>query len=283
MKAIRAHLLIISILSLQVFVIGIELTSNDQKADRSIRVVGPAVLMIYVPAGAFMMGSNKLPEAKPQHEKSVKSFWLSEAEITFAQYVTFLNDARPSVEERSKWIKDDQESKFSHIFYYFNKYECDPGWENQPVQNVSWLGAKAFCDFYGLRLPTEAEWEYAAGGPEHYPYPWGIEFDPEMCCSSLNNSGRTPPTMPIRSFDANDYGLYDMAGNVWEWCEDWFYPGYNLGEKQKLEEGEPMGKVLRGGSWLDDEKTVQVFVRQWGKPEDMKSYNGFRPAMDSHH
>ena len=138
--------------------------------------------------------------------------------------------------------------------------------------NVTWEDARAFCDYYGYRLPTEAQWEKAARGSEPRRYPWGDSWDAQRCNnwefpenSVMLNLHEGGGTLPAGWFDgsrspakngASPYGAMDMAGNVWEWCEDWYNfdyyaqsPGRNPEPKFGKPRGSPNGKILLGGSW----------------------------------
>ena len=123
----------------------------------------------------------------------------------------------------------------------------NPGWgkDDHPIVGINWDDASAFCDWAGSRLPTEAAWESAArGGHEGRKYPWGTAISERE--AEYNSRGGT---VPVASYPANDFGLYDMAGNVWEWCADWY--GEYSGSQQKDPAGPSTGtrRVLRGGSW----------------------------------
>jgi formylglycine-generating enzyme required for sulfatase activity len=167
--------------------------------------------MVDIPGGTFDMESTG-------ETITVGDFKMSETEVTWGQYCEFLNAKQPGPLLRKKWIKLSDEEESSHISRSGKTYKVDEGWVNHPVVNVSMAGAKAFCVYYGLRLPKEAEWEYAAGGPNHTKYPWGDEFDATKFCFKGNRGSGNPKTMPIKSFSENGYGLYDMAGNTAEWC-----------------------------------------------------------------
>lgn len=221
--------------------------------------------MVSIPGGTFEMGtaiSDQDPDSSfdddedPVHTVNISSFNLSETEVTLSQYCEFLNSVQPATSERKKWIRLKGEEyggwkEEIHVYYSNDTYYVDSGWSDHPAVNVSWFGAAAFCDYYGLRLPTEAEWEYAAGGPNHYEYPWGDNFDDSECRYWDNRGDGTPPTMPVKSYSGNGYGLYDMAGNVREWCMDEHDRDYyaNCPTKDPCNKGGTLYKILRGGSW----------------------------------
>jgi len=231
------------------------------------KVVGPGIKLIRIPGGTFRMGSYDGEEdEKPVHTVTVSGFWMGEAEITIQQYCDFLNSQRPDESTRRSWIsiRSDHSGYPTEIWYENDTYRPTSGYGNNPVNSISWLGAQAFCEHYGLRLPTEAEWEYAAGGPYHYKYPWGNEWVEGMCCCNRTWRKREDPcpTVAVKSYPANGYGLYDMAGNLWEWCSDWYdvYPGGSRDEN--------MGKyrLLCGGSWRDDASGLRCANRGSGGP-----------------
>ena len=160
--------------------------------------------------------------------------------------------------------------------------------DNYPVVWVNWNDASEFARWMGKRLPTEAEWEYAArGGMESKRYPWGDELDPTR---AIYNHRRNPwmvwsvdvalkSLKPVRSFDPNPYNLFDMAGNVWEWCSDWYSRSYYAASPQRDPQGRKgPGRVLRGGSWSNTD--VRVAYRLNSGPEYRNLYVGFRCAKD---
>jgi formylglycine-generating enzyme required for sulfatase activity len=185
--------------------------------------------MVWVPAGAFLMGTADggplFANAAPVHKVRItRGFWLGKYEVTNAQWQRYLKEIGAPA-----GVGD----------YY-------PAWD------VSWKDAGAYCRHYGLSLPTEAQWEYAAAGPETRQFPWGNDWDPQKCCN-FNNRSRTGTTWPVGSFPqgASWCGALDMAGNVWQWCQDWFDPGYYAKSPPADPPGPEKGeyRVLRGGSW----------------------------------
>ena len=158
--------------------------------------------MVLIPAGSFKMGSNDGEDhAKPVHTVSIDAFYMDEYEVTNAQYREFVQAIGHS--EPRYW----DDSKFNQ--------------PNQPVVGVSWNDADAYARWVDKRLPTEAEWEYAArGGLSGRKYPWEDTISLSQACYDSDKP------KSVGSYSANGYGLYDMVGNVWEWCADWYDSDY---------------------------------------------------------
>jgi formylglycine-generating enzyme required for sulfatase activity len=168
-------------------------------------------------------------------------------------------------------------------------YWSDPKWngDDHPVVGVSWDDAMAFCGWAGLRLPSEAEWEYACRAGTTTPFSFGSTITTEQ----VNYNGNFPylggkegeyreGTVPVGSLPVNAWGLHEMHGNVWEWCEDWFgeySKAPSDGSAQKEEHGSGR-RVLRGGSWIGLARCCRSASRIGGHPGDRDDLVGFRPA-----
>lgn len=192
--------------------------------------VGPdGQTLVWVPGGSFMMGSEDGEDYEgPVHRVTLSGFWIGQCEVSNAQYRAFCNATRRQFPPDSSRGND------------------------HPVVSVSWEDAKAYCDFYGYSLPTEAQWEYAAGGAESLIYPWGDEWIPENLCWR-GNPGPDTDTFPVGSFPAGVSwcSALDMAGNLWEWCADWWAYDYYQVSPELNPTGPENGeaRALRGGSW----------------------------------
>lgn len=255
--------------------------------------------MVLVPGGVFTMGSedNDIKEFAPVHKVHVDSFYMDVFEVTNELFAEFLNEVRPSEEKDAKrwnWVVlrsdlSEEERKFwwpTEIIYEEKEYKAFSGFESYPVMTVSWDAADAYCKWAGKRLPTEAEWERAArGGLEQKRFPWGNEIPTSgiVYAKRWIDNLAPPPTQPVGSYHPNAYGIFDMAGNVWEWCYDWFTMDYYKKSPEKNPRGPESGdeKVLRGGSWVSSSNDLRVATRNSHPPFITDDGIGFRCAMDA--
>ncbi|MCI0691054.1 formylglycine-generating enzyme family protein [candidate division KSB1 bacterium] len=236
--------------------------------------------MVAIPAGYFMMGSNDGGDnEKPVHKVYVSAFLMDKYEVTVAQYQRFIAATGHRLPEN------------------WNEQLQNP---NRPAVNVDWNDANAYANWAGKRLPTETEWEYAARGGNtgmegkpHYQYPWGNEASATKANFDVDGSrGRQREGWGIAklylkdvgSYSPNSYGLYDMAGNVWEWCTDWFDPNYYKTSPERTPKGPANGtyRVLRGGSWYHNANSMRCFKRRGRGPAIRGGYFiGIRCARDA--
>lgn len=202
-------------------------------------------------------------DASPPYQVSLDAFAMEVTEVTFEQYIAFLNWLRTQGRNHLTGcdgficIQTINENPNAAITFDSANYNAPPGLLNHPAYGVTWYGANAYCNAIGRRLPTEAEWERAARGDDGRIYPWGNTFDPNLTKTRIPRDA-PPGTVPVGSFmaGASPYGVLDMAGNVAEWVSDWYSEDYyNQLANQPQPVVDPQGppialqKVLRGGSW----------------------------------
>jgi len=230
--------------------------------------------MALVPAGNFMMGSEDGDsDERPVHEVYLDEFYIDVYEVTNARYAECVQVGKcdpPSSSES----------------YLRDSYYGDPDYADYPVIYVSWHDAQAYCEWRGARLPTEAEWEKAArGGLQGKSYPWGDENP--VCENGVENGAKfdddrcnDTDTESVGGFSPNGYGLYDMAGNIWEWVGDW-YDVHNYGSSSSDNPQGPLSgvyRVLRGGSWLSDPSGLRAAHRIRNVPNGRGYSLSFRCA-----
>jgi formylglycine-generating enzyme required for sulfatase activity len=259
--------------------------------------------MVHVPAGTFIMGSTVVQTEQviqdcqdtygsdgecrreicrglqPAHSVSLESFWLDQTEVTNAMFSVFLNEQGNRSENGVYWFEPGAGHRgivYGYIRELDGVFSTQRGYEDHPVIEVSWYGAAAYCEWAGGRLPTEAEWEYAARGPETNIFPWGDNFDGErtnycdkLCAYKWRDTGTIDGAsrwVAVGSYPlgASWVGALDMAGNVHEWVNDTWSEGDDL-------------RVSRGGSWFDRSYRMSAVCRKGLTPSSARMHwVGFR-------
>ena len=217
------------------------------------------VTMRLVPAGEFTMGSENYDHEKPIHTVYLDAFYMDIYEVTNALY--------KACEEAGGCTPPQDTSRYD-----------DPKYENHPVVYVDWNQATAYCEWRGASLPTEAQWEKAARGTDGRTYPWGEGID----CDKANYYSCKGDTTPVGNYESgkSPYGIYDMAGNVWEWVNDWYDSEYYKSSPSANPLGPDSGqyRVLRGGSWGSADYDIPSADRFYYSPVNIRSFVGFRCA-----
>jgi formylglycine-generating enzyme required for sulfatase activity len=294
--------------------------------------------MVWIPGGEFWMGSDEsdFTDARPWHRVYVSGFWMDKTEVTNEQFEKFVRatgyvtiaERTPTREEFPTapqenlvagsvvFTPPDQAVPLDNHLQWWSyvkganwRHPIGPdsdlkGKEKYPVVHIGYDDALAYCKWAGKRLPTEAEFEFAArGGLDRKPYAWGDEFRPGGKWMANTFQGHFPDkntgedgfvgTAPVGSFPPNRYGLYDIAGNVWEWCSDWYRPDYYKiladkgvarnpqGPPDSFDPSEPGTKkrVHKGGSFLCTDQYCKRYEpggRGKGEPDTGTNHLGFR-------
>jgi formylglycine-generating enzyme required for sulfatase activity len=222
--------------------------------------------------GSYEGGRDEIP----RHRVNISSFAIDIHPVINEQFVRFLEALGG---EKDSNHNDIIRLKDSRIKKTGGRYSIESGYSKHPVVGVTWYGAVAYAKWVGKRLPTEAEWELAAkGGDENSLYPTGADIEKSQANFFSSD------TTPAMSYPPNCYGLYDMAGNVYEWCQDWY--GYNYYETSVQEPDDPKGplqgvyRVLRGGCWKSLREDLRCCKRHRNNPGTVNSTYGFRCATD---
>ena len=262
--------------------------------------------MVFIDGGEFTMGTNDaFPFEGPEHRVFVDGFYMDVTEVTNRQFRDFVEATgyeTESEKQESSGFFDADTGQWKLLDGADWRHPEGPGSnlegkDDYPVIHVSWDDATAYAEWAGKRLPTEAEWEYAArGGLEGAVYPWGDALRPRGMHRANVWQGRFPVRdqstdgfsgpAPVQRFAPNGYGLYDMAGNVWEWVADWYSSSYYRESPRKNPKGPVMGqeKINRGGSWLCSENYCQgyrVAARQKTARDSGLNNVGFRCVRDA--
>ncbi len=260
--------------------------------------------MVFVPAGEFAMGSDRemaeyarrlcsestpdlavaackaaaFRDEQPAHRVRLDAFWLDQTEVTNQQYRACVSAGECDPPGQDAWSNRPN-------------YYADPAYSPHPVVNVDWQMAAGYCAWADARLPTEAEWEYAARGPEARVFPWGDDFDPsrlnycDASCPLLADESHVdgyPDTAPVGSFPsgASWIGALDMAGNVREWVDGWYgvYPSADTMNPKGPSTGDL--RITRGGAWYDTPEDTRSTNRGSELPDYFRHNLGFRCAGD---
>jgi len=233
------------------------------------------IKMVKVSGGNFLMG-DFINNTNLVHKVQVHSFRISETTVTNQQYCDFLNSERNKIE--SSYIKTD--SSFSRIVLENNVYVVKEPYASFPVCEVSWHGASKFCEWMGGRLPTEAEWEFAARSRgKKLAYATGKDINRHLANGLFTeNDEHWHSLLPVKSFASNDLGLYEMSGNILEWCYDWFDTEFYQESPDLNPKGPVKGdlKVVRGGAWCFGKEQAATYYRNSAKPSIRNNYTGFR-------
>jgi len=225
----------------------------------------PDSSMVLIPAGDFIMGknTNNPTDWQPEHKVSIAAFYMDKYEVTNKQYYEFCLKTKNPLPE----------------FWGSSQFKCSLDYPDYPVVGVTSTDALNYAKWAGKRLPTEAEWEYAArGGLQNRSYPWGDQID----STKANYGKKYKTTLKVGTFKPNDYGLYDMAGNVWEWTSDYYGADYYSGSPDSNPKGPIKGRfrVIRGGSWHSGAMCQQIYFRN-GLPTSWVDFAvGFRCVKD---
>ena len=244
--------------------------------------ITPLPTWVEIPAGEFKMGSDKGgSNEKPVHTVKITAFSMSQHETTFEQYDYFVWKMRQA---NIKQVIDGKEMEY--------RYPFDESWGRgkQPVINVSWNDAQAYTNWVSkeisqtCRLPSEAEWEYAARAGTETAYPWGDDVGKNNAnCNGCGSEWDAKQTAPVGSFNPNSFGLNDMHGNVWEWVQDLYHDRYQGAPANgEAWEGNDGPRVLRGGSWYYTPGFLRSAYRNGSVPVYRDLYIGFRIVCSSH-
>lgn len=269
---------------------------------------GDGIIMVFIPPGEFTMGSEEKDYEKPLHKVDLSGYWMGKTEVTKKQFNLFVKD---------KGYVTEAEKSGGALTWTGEKWEKiesinwrNPGFEqedNHPVVCVSWNDALEYCKWLSnkkgvnFKLPTEAQWEKAARGTDKRKYPWGnlapsgerVNFADKQAWIKAKRSRADKDiddgyayTAPVGSYSAgvSPYGLLDMAGNVWEWCSDWYGSDYYKNAPKKNPPGPESGtrprRVMHGGAWSDPAVNLRCAHRGYAEPSERGTILGFRLCQD---
>ena len=235
---------------------------------------------VLIPAGSFLMGSTEHADASPIHEVNLSDFFMSAYMVTNRQFALFLNSISVGNEEGGTYLWLNTFNKMCRVTLGDNgAYRARYGFETHPVAGVNWYGAYIFSLWVGGMLPTEAQMEKAIrGGKTNQLYPWG---DDSPNADLVNFGENVGSTTPVGNYPPNKYGLYDISGNLAEWCIDWYSKEYYIASGLTTSKGPSKGsdKVIRGGSWNAGAERLKCSSRDKSWPRMGRTSVGFRPVF----
>jgi formylglycine-generating enzyme required for sulfatase activity len=248
-----------------------------QKNATTYQVVSPLVInhkdksvLVRIPAGEFEMGDGKYGD-EPKHKVYLDTYYIGVYAVTNKQYEQFVRETGHRRPNKADWG-----SPIWRGDSYPKKYA------DHPVVCVSWDDATAYCKWAGLMLPTEAQWEKAAMGSKNYIYPWGNKWDSSKC---RNYGSSVKGTCGVYDYPlgVSGYGVYNMSGNVWEWCRDFYSADYYNSidsYRNPIGPSEGASRVLRGGSWwFDDDDFFRAAYRNIVDPSRLYDDYGLRACL----
>ncbi|HEV2472820.1 MAG TPA: SUMF1/EgtB/PvdO family nonheme iron enzyme [Chthonomonadales bacterium] len=225
---------------------------------------GDGAQLVYIPGGPFPMGDDDR-EDNPRHVVTLSAYWIYRAPVTVKQYRQFCFAASRSMPPAPAYDSD-----WSRLDY--------------PIVNVSWSDAQAYAKWAGGELPSEAQWERAARGTDARAYPWGNAYRPGKLWCSLSSFGDAHRPIAVGELGVSPTGCTDMAGNVAEWCRDWYEKDYWKTDRpiDPVDDApaSTMFRSVRGGSWYYfDPLFFRSAFRDWCRPDAISDYRGFRCAV----
>jgi formylglycine-generating enzyme required for sulfatase activity len=246
-----------------------------------------------IPAGEFLMGAaDAAGDERPVHRVYVEEFFIGRFPVTnedYARFVRATGHPAPAVRTLPRIGAAEREELFKELSapYEWDGGNPPHGREGHPVVLVRYDDCASYCRWLSdelgraVRMPTDAEWEKAArGGLEGRRYPWGDEIDASRCNYLADGGKKTnSSTKPAGTYPPNGYGLFEMAGNVWEWVTDWYDPGYRAADGARDPQGPPVGsmRLVRGGSWVCENVDMLRCAYRHRVPDDTYAPSiGFR-------